>query len=350
MMGYDVVNVGPTDLLYGLETLRETADKAGFTLVSTNIVKKSTGKHLFEPFVIKEFGGVKVAFLGIVSEKSRITTTTNEDDDFHITNGAEALREYIPKARKKRAELVVVFSHVGNRNSQKLVDEVEGIDIAINGGDPLVNQKPAELGNPEVGKGLVCSAGDRGKYIGALKVVMSDKGELLRWTHEMHSLDKNVKDEPVMAERVAAFKSELREVRKREEVEAVVGGGDGAAAAHPTEKFLGANICRRCHVEEWNSWQETAHAHSLASLEGKAMENSNECLQCHVTGFHDPLGYRTNKAALSNVSCEQCHGQGTLHGESQFVAKPGVESCKVCHDEKNSPDFDYDKYWQAIAH
>ena len=121
----------------------------------------------------------------------------------------------------------------------------------------------------EVGKRLVCSAGDRGKYIGALKVVMSDKGELLRWTHEMHSLDKNVKDEPVMAERVAAFKSELREVRKREEVEAVVGGGDGAAAAHPTEKFLGANICRRCHVEEWNSWQETAHAHSLASLEAR---------------------------------------------------------------------------------
>lgn len=351
VMGYDVVNVGPNDLIYGLETLRETAKSAGFTLVSTNIVKKSTGKHLFEPFVIKELGGVKVAFLGVVDERARLQSATNEQDDFAILNPQEALKEFIPKARKKRAELVVVFTHVGNRASQKLVDEVEGIDVAFNGGDPLVNQKPAELGNEEVGTRLVCSAGDRGKYLGALKVVMSDTGEMLRWSHELHALDKNVKDDEEMAQRVAVFKKELREVRKREQVEAVVGGDAGAGGVHkPQEKFLGANICRRCHVEEWNAWQETAHAHSMASLEGKSMETSQECLKCHVTGYHDPVGYLTNKASLSNVSCEQCHGQGTLHGESQFIAKPTAESCTVCHDNENSPKFDYDTYWEAIAH
>jgi hypothetical protein len=350
VMGYDVVNVGPNDLLYGLETLRKTAEDAGFTLVSSNIVKKSTGKHLFEPFVIKDVGGVKVAFLGIVDEKARLQSATNELDDFAILNPHDALNEFVPKVRKKRAELVVVFTHVGNRKSQQLVDEVEGVDIALNGGDPLVNQKPAELGNEEVGKRLVCSAGDRGKYIGALKVVMDENGKMLRWSHELHALDKNVKEDEDMAERVAVFKEELREVRKREQVEAVVGGGGAGGVNKPQEKFLGANICRRCHVEEWKAWQETAHAHSMASIEGKAMESSQECLKCHVTGFHDPVGYFTNKANLGNVSCEQCHGQGTLHGEVQFIAKPSVESCRVCHDHENSPRFDYDKYWEAIAH
>jgi hypothetical protein len=348
MMGvldYDVVNVGPNDLLYGLQTLKETAEKSGFKLVSSNILRKSTGKHLFDPYVIQEMAGFKVAFLGVVRENARLQTATTETDDFAVADVEESLKEIIPEVREK-ADLVVLFSHLGSRTSQKLVDEIDGIDVAFNGGDPLVNSRPFEVGNEEVGFSLVCSAGDRGKYIGALRLVVSEHGDILRHTHELHALDKNVPESEEMRARLNDFNEQLREVKKRERVESVV----GQETAGPKEKFLGASVCGRCHESAYESWRESSHAHSLASLEGKSMEQSGDCLQCHVTGNKDPAGYTINKTDLAKVTCEQCHGYGTLHGSDGFVARPTVEPCKTCHATANSPHFDYASYWETIAH
>src|SRR5262245_16566155 len=200
MMGdlkYDVVNVGPSDLLYGVETLQETAKKAGFALLSSNILKKSTGKLLFEPSVVREYQGVRVGFLGFVAENSSLATANPESDDFAIADVESTLNILLPKVRKK-ADVIVVFGHMGARISQKLADEVKGIDVIVTGADPMVNSKPVEVGNEEIGHTLVCSAGERGKYIGALSLIVSDKGKVLRWTHEMHGLDSNVPEDSTM--------------------------------------------------------------------------------------------------------------------------------------------------------
>jgi hypothetical protein len=344
-LGYSVVNVGPSDVLYGVDTLRETAKKAGFKLVSSNILKKSTGKPIFDPFVIQKIAGYRVAFLGVVGENETLTSATNEADDFAIAPVEETLTKLVPQVRKQ-ADLVVLFGHVGNRTAQKLADEIKGIDVTVCGGDQLVNSKPYEVGNPDIGYSLVCSAGDQGKYIGALMLVLNEKGKVLRYTHEMHGLDSNVPDDSLMKIRVDAFKVQQREVRKKEAVEQVV----GSQTEGPHEKFVGGNVCGRCHEAALKAWESSAHAHSLAALEGKQMENSSECLRCHVTGHEDPTGYVLNKTDLGTVSCEQCHGHGTMHGEPGFIAKPTAESCMACHDKKNSPKFDYASYWKKIAH
>ncbi len=344
-LGYSVVNVGPSDVLYGVETLKETAKQAGFDLVSANLLQKSSGKHLFAPYVIREVGGFKIAFLGVVAENSSIVTVTPEKDDFALANAESTLKDLVPKVRKK-ADLVVVFSHIGARLSQKLVDEVKGIDVAVNGSDPMVSNQPFEAGNEDIGTSLVCSAGDRGKWIGALSLIVSDKGKLLRWSNEVHSLDANVPEDSTMRAKVDVFKEELREIKKREMVEQVV----GQQSEVPQEKYLSANTCKRCHEQAFAVWDASAHARSLASLEGKAMEGSAQCLQCHVTGHTESAGYAMNRTELGNVSCEQCHGHGKTHGGTGFIARPTAESCLVCHDKKNSPDFDYAKYWEAIAH
>jgi len=335
-------------LLYGLETLKQTAKSSGFALVSANLRKKSNGKLLFDPYVVRELGGVKVAFLGVMAENSSIATIEPEVDDFALANVESTLTALVPKVRKK-ADVVVVFTHIGSRETQKLVDTVKGIDVAVVGGDPMVNAKPVEIGNEETGHSLVCSAADRGKYIGALTLIVSDKGKLLRWDHELHGLDSNVPEDSTMRAEVDAFKTQLRDVRKREVVEEVV-GQQTSAHGELQEKYVGANTCKRCHEAAFAAWDASAHARSLASLEGKSMENSAECLQCHVTGHPDANGYALNKADLGKVSCEQCHGHGTTHGDAGFIARPTPESCLACHDKKNSPEFQYAKYWKEIAH
>lgn len=348
-LGYAVVNVGPSDLLYGIETLKQAAKSNHFALVSANLKKKSNGKLLFDPYVVRELGGVKVAFLGVMAENSSIATIEPEIDDFALANVESTLAALVPKVRKK-ADIVVVFTHIGSRETQKLVDTVKGIDVAVVGGDPMVNNKPVEVGNEEIGHSLVCTAADRGKWIGALTLIVSDKGKLLRWDHEMHGLDSNVPEDSTMRAEVEAFKVQLRDVKKREAVEEVVGQQTTSAHGELQEKYVGANTCARCHEAAYKAWETSTHARSLASLEGKSMENATECLQCHVTGHAEPNGYALNKADLGTVSCEQCHGHGTTHGDKGFIARPTPESCLVCHDKKNSPEFQYAKYWKEIAH
>jgi 2',3'-cyclic-nucleotide 2'-phosphodiesterase (5'-nucleotidase family) len=352
-MGYPVVNVTPVDLTYGVETLRQAALKNKIQLVASNLRSKAKDAYVFEPYVVLNEMGIRVAFLGLMEEGEPLSPLTTEGDDLMTVDPADAVRALLPEVRTK-ADVVVVFAHLTQRKTQQLVDDVKGIDIAVSGKDGFVNYKPTEVGGDSTGadsmasKSLVLEAGERGKYLGALTFVVSEHGKILRYNHEIHSLDKNVKDDSLMALAVTDLKARLADVRKREAVEQAVGANNQANTPH--EKFLGAQVCARCHQAAFDSWKASPHANSMAVLEAKAMEGSADCLKCHVTGFNQPSGYPNSSTELGNVSCEQCHGLGTLHGDKTFVVHPAAQSCTVCHDQKNSPHFDYKAYWSKIAH
>jgi len=351
-LGYSVVNVGPPDLAYGLEVLRQTAVKNKFELVSSNIRRKSDGKLVFKPYVIRDVKGVRVAFLGVVPVDQTLSTATTEVDDLVVDEPLECVRKLLLEVKAK-ADVVVVFSHLSQRKTQQLLDEVKGIDVAVSGGDGFINQKVTVVGTDSTGgKSLMLEAGERGKYLGALSLVVSEHGKILRHTNTIHTMDKNIKDDSTVVALVEDFKSKLREVRKKEAVEQVVGAGASSTqSTAPQEKFLGAQVCGRCHQEALNAWKASTHATSMAVLEGKSMEASAECLKCHVTGYNMTNGYQANMPAeLGSVSCEQCHGYGTQHGDKTFQAKPAAQSCTVCHDKKNSPKFEYESYWARIKH
>lgn len=348
---YAVVNVTPLDLTYGVETLRQAAKTEKLELISSNLKRRADDQFVFKPYVVRNIKGIRVGFLGVMEEGEAISPATTEGDALQVLPPGEAIATLLPEVRAK-ADVVVVFSHISQRKTQQLADEVKGIDIAISGKDGFVNHKPTEVGTDSTGKTLVLEAGERGKYVGALTFVVSEHGKILRYNHEIHTLDKGVRDDSLMALEVVGLKSQLKEARKREAVEQVVGqpGANRAAAPVSHEKFLGSQVCSRCHADAFAAWKKSPHATSLTSLETKAMEGSADCLKCHVTGYNQASGYPASPAEMGTVSCEQCHGFGTLHGEKRFVARPAAESCKVCHDSKNSPHFEYKKYWSQIAH
>jgi 2',3'-cyclic-nucleotide 2'-phosphodiesterase (5'-nucleotidase family) len=348
-LDYAAVNVTPSDLNYGVEALRQAALAEKVDLVSSNLKRKANGQFVFKPYVVKNMHGIRVALLGVMEEGEPIAPVTTEGDALQVIPPQEAVAALLPEVRAK-ADVVVVFSHLTQRKTQQLADEVRGIDIAISGKDGFVNYKPTEVGTDSTGKTLILEAGERGKYIGALTFVVSEHGKMLRYNHEVHSLDKNVKDDSLMALQVTALKDQLKEVRKREAVEQVVGQTSPGATQAAHEKYLGGQICSRCHADAFTVWKKSPHASALTSLEAKAMEGSAECLKCHVTGYNQTSGYPSAPTEMGAVSCEQCHGFGTLHGDKTFIAKPGAETCKVCHDQKNSPNFDYKKYCSQIAH
>ncbi|NTV04484.1 hypothetical protein HGA89_06210, partial [bacterium] len=118
------------------------------------------------------------------------------------------------------------------------------------------------------------------------------------------------------------------------------------------EKFLTERECRKCHQATWELLRTTPHAAALGTLARKGQSDSPECLVCHTTGYVFIGGYddRPPGNQLANVQCEACHGYGTEHSRDGKWAARARASCVTCHDQQNSPNFDYETYWEKIKH
>ena len=114
-------------------------------------------------------------------------------------------------------------------------------------------------------------------------------------------------------------------------------------------------------------WSTTKHAQAFASLEKDPRPDTifdAECVTCHTTGFEYTSGWRSVAATphLKGTQCENCHGPASKHvsdPESREFRKPirvtAVQAdkgqlCNRCHDEDNSPKFEFATYWGQIAH
>lgn len=153
-----------------------------------------------------------------------------------------------------------------------------------------------------------------------------------------------------------------------------------AAPAGAESQFRGPKACKKCHIKQYKSWEDTkmsqafellkpgarADAKKAAGLDpAKDYSADAKCVGCHVTGYNKPGGYGSggDDTVLQGVSCEMCHGAAgdwlakELHSNDNkhfkvadleplgFIAKPAMEQCSQCHND-NSPffkDFDFDK-------
>jgi hypothetical protein len=68
-LNIDAVNVGQRDLRYGLQFLVQRAKYDHLPMVSANLLDKKSRKPIFQPYLIKKVGNVKVGVLGLMSDK-----------------------------------------------------------------------------------------------------------------------------------------------------------------------------------------------------------------------------------------------------------------------------------------
>lgn len=157
---------------------------------------------------------------------------------------------------------------------------------------------------------------------------------------------------------------------------------DGASPPGDKPTYVGDKACQKCHFQEAKAWKKTKLAKSMKTLaptaeaDDKALFDVKKaagldpakdyttdasCLKCHTTGYGTETGYPKDPkadeaagkraAALGSVSCEACHGPGSLYAKHKMdemeknkdakftfdglakfgLVKPDEALCKTCH-------------------
>lgn len=122
-MGMDVGTLGNHEFDEGIAELQRminggehpkgTAgyDGMNFPLVAANAYDKSTNELITAPFVVKEVGGKKIGFIGVVTQETPDMIVTKGNENLQITDEAEAINTYTAELKSQGIEAIVVLAH-----------------------------------------------------------------------------------------------------------------------------------------------------------------------------------------------------------------------------------------------
>jgi 5'-nucleotidase len=90
---------------------------AKFKWLSANVISTATNKTLLQPYGIKEFNGVKVAFIGMTFEATPGSVTPTGVAGLQFKNEVATVNALIPELRAQGIESIVVLVHQGGFQS-----------------------------------------------------------------------------------------------------------------------------------------------------------------------------------------------------------------------------------------
>lgn len=370
-VGVDAWAVGPSDLIaVGMETLQKMdgPPKVSATWKSAN------GDLYFPPFTIVEKEDIRLAIIGLSSHP------TDPRFQFLQTTPAEtAITETLPKL-PTNVDMIVALGSMDDEEVNTIQQTFPQVSLILT----------TEGANFEEAKHTpkstqIIEAPKQGRFIhnihirqttplGLLDNSLSDP-DWRTWlmvkddsTHAVHQrmrksgTGKNLyftelvplssiydQSETNINTKIAKFSESKIEQSQR-------------IAEQPTTAtepgFAASGRCAQCHTAEMAKWSFTKHSRAWESLLTHSVEGSTEnpdCISCHTTGFGQVGGFGEPTAGnirkFKAVQCEACHGPLKGHpNDSSIQAMPiTADTCIGCHDEANSPDFEFESYLQQAT-
>lgn len=138
LLAPDVVTIGNHEADYGLAHLLFIERCASFPIINANMYIKYLGKRLFNSHYIKEIDGMRVMFIGILTEEV-LQNTKSEGlvgTLIDIQDAASEVRKICDAYRTDDIDFTVLLTHIGIEEDKKLAEALDpacGVDIIIGG-------------------------------------------------------------------------------------------------------------------------------------------------------------------------------------------------------------------------
>ena len=192
-VGYDIAVPGNHEFDYGMKRFMELAGKLKCGYISCNFTDLKTGNTVFSPYMMKDYGSTKVAFVGVSTPESFTKSTPKyfQDKDGNFIYGFcedgtgaslyAKVQANVNEARNAGADYVILVGHLGEKgvtdiwSSDQVVAHTTGIDAVIDGHshETVQGNKVKNLDGKEV---TITQTGTKLKNIG--RMVIHADGEL----------------------------------------------------------------------------------------------------------------------------------------------------------------------------
>ena len=370
-VGVDAWALGPTDLMaFGLEGLKQID---GPVRVSATWID-AQGEWIFDPFAVITKDDIRLAVIGLSEEP----TDPKWQESIVMKDPLEAINAVLPLLPDE-VDLIVALGSIDDEKAVRI--SRANPDISM-----LLTTKGAHYENPYYPNDnkkhpLLIEAPDRGRYVHLLHLrlngprtqppiqglkeqewrdhlLLSTQGStpkkerlLKRLTQlgtnqnlffgELIPLNESYDEQSAVSDIVDVFKQESLQQAERK-------AQDSPSDSEPG--YDSAGQCVQCHSNEMAKWSLTQHAKAWESLLLRGEQNNPECIACHSTGFGEVGGFgeltTVNIRKYKSVQCESCHGPMRGHPDDKSILPRPIteQTCLPCHDEANSPQFEYVTY------
>ena len=205
----DVVTLGNHEVDYGLAHLLFLERCAKFPVVNANMYIKSNHARLFEPYKIIDVNGLKVMFIGIITEEVLASTKSEEiiGSFIDVWQAARQVGVIIDNYKTTRVDLTVLLTHIGFEQDKKLAELLDpnwGVDLIIGGHTHTLLEEPCIVnGVPIVQVGMGTD------QIGRFDIqIDTDEHKMLSYDWKCIPITSKVcQSDPILEEVLKSYKS-----------------------------------------------------------------------------------------------------------------------------------------------
>jgi 5'-nucleotidase len=198
--GLDLATLGNHEFDFGIDVLVQRMAEAKFQFVVSNVIDTTTGRPVGNavPYLVRDFGGVKVGVLGLCLTAQELTRDKLER--IRLIDPATAAATYLPRLKADGAEIIVALTHLTYAEDRALAERFPEIDVIIGGHEhfPITGM---------VGRTLISKSGSDAKAVARIDLTPQPSG--LERFYELVPVTSAIADDPATAEVVAAYESKL---------------------------------------------------------------------------------------------------------------------------------------------
>jgi hypothetical protein len=369
LMKYTALALSVEDLKVGtdealMQAMNTLSDRTRIVcpIVCANVVPNPGFQALVRPSLKTTAGRMRVGITAVLEPEAlrRLADPARADLLPEVKAPADVLPGILADLEKD-TDVQVLMVQGPPDLARTLGTQFPGFDVVVGTSPFDPADEPERLNG---GKTLLVTIGQKGKYAGLVGLYQDPK-ENLRYQRISLGNKFNGPAKPMHD----LIENEFQSILKADAIVEGFPRHDHVGSA-PGARFVGVETCQSCHPNTVAKWSTTKHAHAFDDIvnDPKGLRSDHqfdaECVSCHTTGFEYTSGWKSAVLTpyLKGNQCENCHGPASAHVERPddpairktiALAAAEVERthfCLRCHDEDNSPRFDFKNYWGQIAH
>ncbi|MDO5734361.1 MAG: bifunctional UDP-sugar hydrolase/5'-nucleotidase [Eubacteriales bacterium] len=173
-VGIDAMVAGNHEYNYGMKELDDAIKEANFPVLAANIVDEKSGEKPLQSHEIFEIDGLKIGVFGIATPETKVKSSPPNTEGLDFVDPVKVAAEEVEALKKEGCHAIIMLCHLGIDlesvdTSRKVLEEVEGIDLAVDGHSHTLIESGEELGSA-----LLVQAGEMFGHVGLVRLKFED--------------------------------------------------------------------------------------------------------------------------------------------------------------------------------